>query len=225
MNNLKSVTDAERVAIATAATALGFPPTTFGLVPSWWTDTSSAPPQIELEIWAPTAVALTAAVLHGASLHALTFADITLTSVDHTTGIITKNGHGLKTGDGGIRLVWDTLPPELSATADYWWITLSANTGKIAKSFADAMTGAAIPYSTNGAGVLKLHATADTDRVYWSPLVKLGLAGDGAVALDVQASYRKRVDHSPCVVAYALVGTLDTGSLSAAFVPIQDAGP
>lgn len=224
MKNLRTVSKSDRVAIATAAATLGFPPATFGLVPGWWSATEVIP-EIELEIWAPAALALTAAVLHGATLHALTFADITLTSIDHTTSTITKAGHNLKTGDGPLNFESDaTYPPEIIAGKSYWWITTSSSAGHLAASFEDAMNGVVLAFTTNGSGVLKLHATADTDRVYWQPLEPVGLAGDGAVALDVQAGYRQRFAHSPCVVAYALVGTIDTGTLSAAFVPIQDAG-
>lgn len=227
MRTLRPVNSADVLAIATAAASLGLPPTTYAIVPAWWHE-KEVVPEIELMIWTDVAaVALTAAKLYGGRLHAFTFADITLASVTNATNTVTKaTAHNLFTGDGPINFQsGGTYPTGLSATADYWFIKTGANTGKLAASIEDALAGVAVDFSTDGSGTLKLIAQAGTKRVHWETHDGLlGLAGDGAVALTSQVGYSKRIPHSPLVVAYALDGTLDTGSLSAAVAPIQDAG-
>ncbi len=329
MKPLRTVSKSDVVALATAAGTLGLPPTTFGLVPDWWNSSGSIP-EIELEIWAPSAVAMTNAVLYGATLHALTFADITITGVAavkafldlgaHTTRVdtivqdtaggvggnattiaITPDGsvgaageldesaypavvykyrtgvttvtqfeaaitasvhlsvktpgtgahlvtstgdtlvathlaggvdaklhgvaHGLLTGDGPVDVVSTlTLPPPLLGATGYYVVKDDADNIGIALSLTDALTGKVVELTGAGTGTIKLQATVDTERVYWQTHDGLlGLAGDGAIALDAQKGYRKRMPHSPRVIGYALVGTLDTASVSAAIVPIQDA--
>lgn len=225
MKTLRNVTSAELVAIAAAgSTTLALPPTTtFGMVPVGWNNagTRRAVPEFELEIWAPTAVALTAAILYGATLHALTFADIAITFTNATETVNAAN-HGLLTGDGPIQLT-GTLPDTLAASTDYWVIKTGSGTFKLATSLANAMAGTAIAFATDGSGTRKAVAVAATQRVHWQTHDGLlGPAGDGAVALTAQVGYRKRVPHSPRVFAYALVGTLDTGSLAASIIAIQD---
>lgn len=329
MKALRKVASSDLVALATAAGTLGLPPTTFGLVPAWWSSTEVIP-EIELSIWAAEAVALTNAVLYGARLHALTFADITVTAVPavkasldlatkttHCNTVIEarvagidgnaftiafvssggapnagaltnvglaytftfKNGtttvtnfetaiaasadlevktpgtganilavtvdefgaahltggvdselnhtaHGLKTGDGGVQVTsTGTFPALLAALTDYFVVVDNANNVSLAATFEDAMNGDVIEFTSAGSGTIKIVATADTERVYWETHDGLlGLAGDGAISLNVQTGYSKRLPHSPLVVGYALVGTLDTGALSAAIAPIQDSG-
>lgn len=132
--------------------------------------------------------------------------------------------HGKFSGDGPFQIASTiALPAGLLPATNYWLIKEDADEFKLATSLANALGGVAVAAADVGSGVFMLSATADTQRIYWSTHDGLlGTAGDGAVTLTSQRGYRKRVAHSPRVVAYALVGTIDTGTLSAALVPIQD---
>lgn len=226
MKPLRLIASTDVVALATAATALALPPGQYGVLPEWW-GLREAPPEIELEIWAPAALALTNAVLYGATVHPLVYADQTVT-FNATTNVMTKAGHGLLTGDGPLPLtnVGGALPAELQSQAavGFYQIKVDANTTKLALTRADALANVFIDLTDAGTGTTTISDSAATQRVYWQTHDGLlGLAGDGAIALDVQKGYRKRLPHSPRVIAYALVGTIDTGTLSAALVPLMDA--
>lgn len=226
MKPLRLIASTDVVALATAAGTLGLPPTTYAILPDWWSS-HEAPPELELEIWAPAALALTAAVLYGATTHPFVYADQTVT-FNGTTNVVTKSGHGLLTGDGPLPLttVGGTPPAELvdQAAAGFYSIKVDANTFKVATTRANALAGTFVDFTGNGTGTTTISDLPTTARVYWQTHDGLlGLAGDGAVALDVQVGYRKRIPHSPRVIAYALAGTIDTGTLSAALVPLMDA--
>lgn len=214
------------VAIATDATALALPPTTYGQVPSWWaSDVSGDVPFFELELWADGVVNLTSATLYGAVLHPFSFNDLTVTA-DATTNQLASNGHGKLTGDGPFTISSTlTLPGGLQATGQYWVIKVDANNFKAAASLTDALAGTAIDLTTNGTGVLTVADDATTMRVHWNTYGLLGLLGDGAIALDAQTSYAERADHSPRCIAYAIVATIasGTGKVSAAMYPIRGA--
>lgn len=224
MKMLRNTAATELVAIASAATALALPPGAYGLVPSSWAGSAGVVPELELEVWAPAALALTAAVLYGATLHPLVYADQTVTGASATSKL-TKATHGLLTGDGPLFLanVGGALPAGLLADTPYWVIKSDANTFYVATSLALALTGTHVTITVDGTGTTTISDSADTQRVYWQTHDGLlGLAGDGAVSLTAQVGYRKRIPHSPRVIAYALVGSIDTGSLSAAIVAVQD---
>jgi hypothetical protein len=223
MRNLEKFTT--ELVIATGATALALPPGSYGVVPDEWYDSKTgAPAEVELELRAEEAIAVTNAVLYSARSHLYAFADIVLASVTNATNTLTKNGHGLLTGDGPLNFTSaGTYPTGLSAAVSYWWIKTGANTGKLALSRADALAGTAVDFSTDGSGVLTLVDQATTERLYWCTHDGLlGLAGDGAITLDIGVAYSKRIPHSPRVVAYALVATLSTGAVSAGLYPIKD---
>ncbi len=220
MKMLRNPGATELVAIAAGATALALPPGAYGLVPASWSGSAGVVPEFELEIWAPAALALTAAILYGATLHPLVYADQTVTGAA-ATNLLTKATHGLLTGDGPFQFsnVGGALPGGLLAATDYWVIKIAADTFKVATSLADALTGTFVDLTVDGTGTTTISDTASTQRVYWQTHDGLlGKAGDGAVSLTAQVGYRKRIPHSPRVIAYALVGTIDTGSLSAAIV-------
>lgn len=224
MRPLRSFSSTDAVALATAATALALPPGAYGVVPDWWNATAGCVPELELEIWAPAALALTAAVLYSGRLHPLVVADQT-TTFSASTNKATHTTHGLKTGDGPLfyTTVGGAQPPELADAVGYYAVYDAANTYKIATSRANALAGITIDLSTDGTGTTTASDSADTQRVYWETHDGLlGLAGDGAVSLAVQVGYSKRIPHSPRAIAYALVGTIDTGTLSAAIYPVQD---
>lgn len=214
------------VVIANAATAMPNPPssTSCAVLPGWLTDqTRDVYPELELEMWANAAVAITAAILYAGVQHAIVIADILATSVTNATGTITKNAHGLLTGDGPVRLTTvGGLPAGLAVATDYYVIKTGANTFKLATSLTDALAGTFVALSTDGTD-LTLVDTADTQRITWSAQTKLGLAADGAVSLDVGLGYVTRVRHSVRAVAYAVVATL--GAAVATYVtltPIVD---
>jgi hypothetical protein len=224
MKPLRLIAASDVVALATDAAALALPPGAYGVLPDWWSS-REAPPELELEIWAPAALALTAAVLYGATTHPLVYADQTVT-FSAATNLMTKATHNLKTGDGpfAFATVGGTQPPELVAGTGYYFIRVDANTGKLATTRANALAGTFIDLTADGTGTTTISDTPTTERVYWQTHDGLlGLAGDGAISLDVQVGYRKRIPHSPRVIAYALVGTISAGTLSALLVPVMDA--
>ncbi len=329
MRPLRSVQSAELVAIATDAEALGLPPADYAIVPDSWNPTDDrwggCVPEIELEIWAPAALALTDAILYGARAHPLAFADVTvtptvvkatITMADHTThldsvyrakvpgfggnaftlelvsgmvpdiGEMTNVGsaytftfkdnttsqlnlnsaitasadlevvtagttatklrttgdvmaatplaggsatmhataHGLLTGDGPVHQTAGTsFPTDLDGVTPYWIIKDTADIFWLAASLVDALAGNKVDFASAGVGAQKTVETATTQRLSWETHDGLlGIADDGAISLDAQIGYSKRVPHSPRVVAYALVGSIDTGTLSASILPIQD---
>lgn len=215
-------------ALATDAATLTLPPGAYATVTGWSERLLGAVPEFELEIWTDTPVAITAAVLYGARLHPFAFADITLTSVTHATNLLTKTGHGLNTGDGPLHFTaGTTYPTGLDSTTEYWFIKIDNDTGKLATSLENALLGTPVDFSTAGSGTLKLIdvelSTNLTQRIAWSTHDGLlGLAGDGAIAVDSGKGYSKRIPHSPRVMAYALVATLDTDTVWASISPIQD---
>lgn len=225
MKNLRTPGSTEGIALATGVFALDLPPPSFGLVPSWWSGSAGAVPEIELEIWANAAVNLTNAELYGAALHALVFADITLTP-DHTADSLGAVAHGLLTGDGPVQMTSTlTIPAGLSASTLYWVIKVDADSFKLALSLTEALTGTAVAFSGNGTGVIKLVDGDDTERVHWHSHGLLGPASDGAIALTAQRAYLTTRPHSARAIAYALVATLSTSdpeSVSAAIWPRQD---
>lgn len=224
MRALQSIDTGNAVALAAAASALGLPPASYGAVPSTWNRNGSVVPEIELEIWSTGTLTLTNAVLYGGRLHPFTYADQTVTG-SASTNKLTKAGHGLLTGDGPFDLsnVGGALPGGLSPTVPIWVIKSDANTFFAALSLEDALSGISIDLSSDGTGTSTISDRADTERVFWETHDGLlGLAEDGSISLTASAGYSKRVPHSPRVVAYALVGTLSAGTVSASIYPIQD---
>lgn len=236
MRNTQSITEAvNAVAIATAAATLTNPPTTgqMSAVPAEWTSSVGAVvPEVELAIWAAVSVALTAAQLYAAAQHALTFATKTVVP-DHTSNSFALTAHGLLTGDGPVDYAAATTPPTgLDPTQQFYVIKTSANAFQLATTLANALAGTPITFTDNGTGAQTVLAdngetppNGESMRLAWGPVGgKLGVAGDGAVALAAGEGYVARFVNSPLYVAYALVGTLDTGALNASVYPIRERG-
>ena len=228
MRPLNFLNTADGVAIATGALVLGLPPVTYGLVDSWndRARPSGVVPEFRLEIWANAATNLTGAQLYGAAPHPLVIADDVITG-EADTDVITAALHGLLTGDGPVRLsnAGGALPAGLAAATDYWSIRIDDNTFQLAASRADAMTGDAIDFTTDGTGTTTLSDTASTERVHWHGLGLLGPAGDGAVTLTAQLAYATRREHDPRTFAYALAGSLsasDPETVSAKIYPLTE---
>ncbi len=78
----------------------------------------------------------------------------TVFTADNTTEIFTATGIDLQTGDGPLRVsTTTTLPSGLTAGTDYYAIRLTANTFKLATSFALAIAGTNLLIASNGTGV------------------------------------------------------------------------
>lgn len=218
MRQLLRITDG--VSIHAAAAALPFPPAAIAsLLPDWWDGTSGVMLAFDLEVRATEAVELTGAELVGAKLHALVVADDTFTAT-HGTETFTAVAHTLQTGDGPFRVsnAGGALPAGLEADTDYWVIRVDADNFKLADSLADALAGTVHAITGNGTGTHTISDTADTKRVYWH---SRGLLQD-PINLTEQKAFATRIDHRPGTIAYALVGTLDTGTVSAELVPVQE---
>lgn len=210
--------------LASAASSLGLPPATSAYVAAWNDVQMGCVPEFDFEIWANEAIAVTSAVLYGGRLQAHVIADDTFVGeADDDNG--TAAAHAYLTGDGPLYVsnAGGALPAPLEAGTPYWAIKTGDNTLKFAASLEDALAGTAIDLTTDGSGTNTISDSADTKRVQWSTHDGLlGLAGDGAIALAAGQGYSQRIPHSPRVVAYALVATLDTGAVSASISPIQD---
>ncbi len=216
------------VPLCAAAALLPFPPTagTVAQVTTWSSEVAGVVPQFDLQLSAAGACTLTGAILYGGRLRALTIADTTIDSVDHTVDQFTEATHGFKTGDGPVHITWATTPPpEIPATLDLYLIRTGASTFKVATTRALALAGTALAFSTNGTGAMTLadvqgstDADDDTHRVHWMNVGAL----DATITLDVDLDWGVRVDHAADVIAYALAGTLSASTVTANLMPVQE---
>lgn len=180
MRSLRNTgSSASRLVIATAATGLPLPPVDFAAVPEgWYGDFGGAViPEFELELWATEAIAVTNAIMYGATQQPVTYASVTVeaalvvadfvfTAVA-TTDVLSKVAHTLRTGDGPFRVsnAGGALPAGLAAATDYWAIKIDADTFYLASSRANALGNVRINITTNGTGVQTLADVAGTKRV------------------------------------------------------------
>ncbi len=225
MRRLVDTSTIAPVAIATDAGALAVPPAGYAIVPASWSIQGEVIPELEVEIWGSTTIALTNAVLYGGVLHPLVYADQTVTG-SASTNRFTKVTHNLAVGDGPFLFTnaTDGFAGGTDGETPYWVsVVPDVNTFKVALSLKDALAGLFVDLTADSTGTTKITDTADTERVYWQTHDGLlGLAGNGAIALTTTKGYSKRIPHSPRVVAYALVATIDTGTVSAQMTPIVD---
>lgn len=231
MNRLQYLTKV--LVVATGATALALPPAAgaIAMVPAEWGSIADGTiPEFELELTGSTTIAVTGAVMYGARLRPLTYADQTVVGeADDDT--LTKAAHGLITGDGPFTFsnAGGALPGGLASATQYWIVKVTDNTFKVALSLADALAGTVVALSSDGTGTTTISDIANdsngvggTQRLAWQTHDGLlGLEGDGAIALTVATGYSKRIPHSPRVVAYCLVATLDTGNVDVRLYPLQ----
>jgi hypothetical protein len=113
MKQLARTTSDSEVMIASAASALAFPPTSFARVPGWssaddsqgevWSRNSGVVPEMDLEIWSTGTLNLTVAELLACKLRPIVLADLDVTTFTHGTDTANLVAHGLETGDGPIR--------------------------------------------------------------------------------------------------------------------------
>lgn len=94
-----------------------------------------------------------------------TFTSFTFTA-NATTDLLTATAHPTKTGDGPVNVsnTGGSLPGGLAAATNYWTIFDTTNTLKLARSFAEAMSGVAIDITSAGSGTNTLSATGTTAR-------------------------------------------------------------
>lgn len=227
---------ASGLVVLTGSGTQAFPPATSAVVPetgngSWVRfDGASVAPCFDLELWAGSAaaagvaIAVTNAQLFAGVVRPFTIASQAITSVAHGSSTITKNNHGLQSGDGPLRITSDGTVPGGVDGIDVYAIKLGANTFKPAASRALALAGTPIALSTDGTGTISIAGTVETQRLYWTSVGMLGNAGDGAVALDVVKGYRQRFDHRSRCYCYGLVITVDTGTVSVSLYPVVDRG-
>lgn len=81
-----------------------------------------------------------------ATLQATTF------TADSTTDVITHAAYDIASFSRVRLTTTTTLPAGLSSATDYWTVRQSATTSKLAASFADAIAGVTIDFTTNGTG-------------------------------------------------------------------------
>lgn len=148
MERLAELTTA--TAIASGASALALPPTSYALVPESWSAGGRHVPEFALEMWADGSRALTAATLYGGIRHPLVQADIAIDSIDHTADEFTETTHGLLTGDGPFPI---SVAGTIKASLDLDGPSTNINTVIEATTGGDA--GNALTFRTvaDGAGV------------------------------------------------------------------------
>lgn len=224
-----------------AATTLAL--TSYGDVSSWRSLNDSgngrfnAPPWAELEIVGSTTIAASVMALWGMVLDPVSIAATTFTTT-HASELVNSNAHGLLTGDGPIRLTnsGGALPAGYAVSTDYYVIKSDANGFFLAASRALAFAGTKVAISGDGTGTHTYtgYASGDTacERVMWlnvdlgaehqGTAGLLGIAGAGAIAITDQKGYVKLFRHNPRIVAYTVVGTLDTGNVTIKVRPLWD---
>lgn len=198
-----------------AASSLAFPPSGLAAVVPPWFDNDGSTPQLDVVVaGASTAIALSDAELVAAKRYTLVYADHTFTAAN--TDIVTITGHTLQTGDGPFALTTTgTLPAGLVVGTPVWWIRIDANTGKYAASLEDALKGIPIDITTTGTGTHTIADNASTKRITW---LSCGEFPDSSLTATKGAM--KRFDVPVGSVAYALVGTLDTGNVTVEVSPV-----
>jgi hypothetical protein len=219
------------VALASAVTALAFPPTAYAVIADLWTTAGGVIPDYDLAFWSDLAVNLTAAELFGAVPHAKPISATAITSASSSTSEFTLAGHGLQTGDGPVQ--WTetggALPGGVPALTDTWIIVVDANTFQIADSLEDALDGTFLTLTSNGSGTITFTGdVADQgnglcSRLYWHSLGLLGNAQDGSIVLTAQRAYMTRVPHSARVVALGVIATFSIAhAISISVTPVVD---
>lgn len=86
-------------------------------------------------------------------------------TADASADTMTRTAHGLRTGDGPVRVTsTGTLPGGLAVDVNYWVVRISDDVFKLARRFIDAMTGVTIDLTTAGVDIHVLSSTASTVR-------------------------------------------------------------
>lgn len=207
--------------ICAAAATLPADPASWADVSAWWKPT--VPRRFTLEVWADAAAGMTVSRLCAAQAKPLVIADDTVDGVTAGADTLTITAHAYKTGDGPVRIASSgSLPGGLSAGVDYWIGVVDANTVKLFASRAALLAGGSVAASTAiditsaGSGTHTISDTSATERLHWFDVDDLGLDADGTVTLTSVRGLRESFEHSRRTLAYALVGTVGSGAVSAA---------
>ncbi len=88
--------------------------------------------------------------------------DLTVSSVANSTDTLTMPSNDMITTDGPFYLSGSSLPGNTDAVTPYYWIRLTATTGKLALSRALAVAGTAHNLSSDGSGTITLVRTITT---------------------------------------------------------------
>jgi hypothetical protein len=185
-----------------------FDPAQMGYVGHWGDSSGDVITTGEISLWSTTAANLTDGELAGAVERPAVIVDDDVNAVDATDNELDITTHAYQTGDGPLQLTTTgALPGGLALATDYWVIKRSSGAISLATSLENALKDVEIDITSAGSGTHTIVDTASTKRLHWDSIGLLGHAGDGAVSVDGSRSYRARFEHSPNVVAYALVGT------------------
>lgn len=83
-------------------------------------------------------------------------------SIANASDTWTSTAHGMTTGDGPYRLATsDTLPTGLAVDTDYWIIAPTADTFKLASSYANAIALTAVNITSDGVGNQTINRTSN----------------------------------------------------------------
>jgi hypothetical protein len=174
---------------------------------------------VEVEIEGSTTIAASAMVVNGMIEDAFSLTGaVTFTNA---TELVNKNTHGMRTGAGPFYFTnsGGLLPAELDLETPYYAIYNNANSFKVAASRALAFAGTAISIGDDGTGTHGILTLPEATNPEWMQYVRLGIAGDGAIALILHKGYAKLFDHNPRFTAYSVSGTLDAGNVTVKFRP------
>lgn len=211
-----SIRTGSPVTMHSAAATLPSPPVRGAPVEHW---DGGQPESFDVVISGSTTIAATVLEVVAGRKESQVIADDNVDTVDFANNELDITGHAYRTGDGPLRLTTsNTLPAGLELATDYYAIYVGANTIQLAASFEDALLGNAVAFTDGGTGTHTISDTADTLRLNWT---SVGFLGDaGSVDLTASKGHRSRVEFSPDCDAYALVGTLDTGTVTARVIPV-----
>lgn len=220
MNRIVLVPSSADTQILSATTA-AFPPVTGAAVPTAWGNAEKkVVPQFDIKLIAAGAASITDLKVYGAIPISGTIADTVFTST-HASDLFTAASHGMITGDGPVRVSSSgTLPAGLAASTDYWVIWVSANTFKLAASFADAMAGTVVATTSDGTGTHTLEDTSSTMLMRWH---LHGLAEAAVTLSSIREGYTVRCNHNTRVTAYGLVWTgTAANAITATVSPVSE---
>lgn len=212
-----------KIALATAASALAFPPVLVALVTDWNAPTGGGViPMFDIEMKASEAAELTVTTLYGVSLQPEAVAVTTVASVTNATNTIEATGHGLLKGQGPFQFTGDDLPVGIVAGTDYWAAVITdGNNFKVAISLVDAIAGTVVALSDDGTGTMTF-VGATASEILYCGVGLLGYAADGAITLSTVLGYSTRIDHRAPFVAYAISATIDAGDITITVTPVRD---
>lgn len=209
---------ASSVPIVTAAAALPFPPVSVAVVPRGWTIGAGTLRAFDLKVRSLVTLNLTGAELYGAEQEPITLAAGTVSGLNVAADTLTITAHGYLVGDGPLYVSSTVaIPAGLNAVTAYYAIVVDANTIKLATSVANTLAGIAIDITSAGSGTITVTPTG-AYRIVWYLHGVLATS----IALLPQKGYAVRCSHRPATVAYAIVGTLSTGTVSAAITPVSE---